>query len=148
MPTLSRCPECGSEFYNLKAHQGRSTCRSAGAHRRLEREGYVNTGNLWVHLVAGQIPKPFVRFIREVTEGAGGNYLPKWVCALIVAGNWTEELIKRVEDDPELQIAFALEYDIQSDERRFRGTRADRLLISEQDWNDICKWGQEDQNKA
>lgn len=73
----------------------------------------MHTGTLWGHLVQGQIPKAFRRFLHEpVGEYSGDTYLPKWVCVFIAAGHWTDESINLVANDPDMQIAFALEYDI------------------------------------
>jgi len=120
------CPECGDVYKNLTSHQGELRCQRERMRRQIEQEGWIPIRHLWEHLVEDQVPKAFQRFVREISELARRDFsngkvdkyvcLPKWVCAMIIAGHWTDASIKRVETDPELQVAFALEYDIRRQE--------------------------------
>lgn len=140
------CPECGEVYVNLQAHQGKGKCRRRKVRMQLEQDGYVHTGDLWEHLVQGQIPKIFQRFLRQIPSSLGDSYLPKWVCSIIIAGHWTEESVTMVANDTELQIALAVEYDIRNNAPRIRTNGADKIYMSQQDFEDICAWGKEDQN--
>lgn len=120
----SECPDCGSVVFSLHGHRGKKTCQAWAVERLLKADGYVNV-NKMTHPVTG-VPASFRRFIRrELTGYRGGDnhtrakivketWLPKWVCALINAGYWTDASIKQAEEDMDLQIALALEFDIQT----------------------------------
>lgn len=102
------CPDCGLSFFNLGSHRGKGLCRAVTLRRRLHAEGYLPVVALRSLLRLG-VPPRFQRFIHVEAEE---TWLPIWVVSLINMGNWTDESIKRVEEDRDLQIAFALEYDI------------------------------------
>lgn len=115
------CPQCGQKFFNLKAHQGKRPCRAAAASWELQTRGYARADELLRRINFPEIPKSFKRFVLSVNSGHDPNWsrsifeeewLPKWVCALIVEGHWTAESISNVEKNKELQIAFAMEYDL------------------------------------
>lgn len=121
------CPECGLTLFALKAHIGKRPCQAAKTARDMEQQGYARWSDVQIAaqkiwgVYSHMVPVRFQRFIRNAkswypTNGSSAlveeNWLPKWVCAVILAGSWTTESIEHVEKNKDLQAAYALEFDI------------------------------------
>jgi hypothetical protein len=112
------CPDCGTVLFNLGSHRGKRYCLSVVETNKMKALGYARFEGCESSYL--ECPKVFRRFLREAATDYAAkasrtyseDWLPKWVLALLKAGHWTEEGIKIVEGDKDLQTALALEYDI------------------------------------
>lgn len=122
------CPDCGVGVFSISAHRGKKPCKSIMAHNEALGAGYIPVAQLASLrtefgrpiCIGAQVPSAFRRFVRRYPADRSGpgkemldaDFLPKWVFSLILLGSWSNQSIKTVEDNPDFQVALALEYDI------------------------------------
>ena len=110
--------ECGGFFFNIHAHRGSKACQAASAANVMQGQGFVRMLELPKRFAKHAAPRALSHLVRwEYTRAnTRERWLPKWACAVLLGGCWDDEIVRRAEDNRDLQIALALEYDLRRQE--------------------------------
>lgn len=82
----------------------------------MQGRGFVRMKELPERFAKYMAPRCLEHLVRSAKTrmGAPERWLPKWACAVLLDGHWSEEIVQKVEGSSDLQIALALEYDLRA----------------------------------
>lgn len=108
------CSDCGDISYNIRQHKGSKACTARCKANELRAQGFECMLDLPRRFRKHAAPRALEHLVRRYLThpNAQQRWLPKWACAMLLYGNWSEEIVQRVEGDPDTQVALALEYDL------------------------------------
>lgn len=118
------CPECGVIVYSIGAHRGKRPCQATQTFNKMRAQGLCRVTDV----LSWRDPVPLVlqhlvhkaRSGLQYSELVEEQWLPKWAGAMLLDNHWSSEMVERVESDPDLQVALALEYDLRAPLNPFR----------------------------